>query len=124
MLALVGLVVAAALWAWQRWREGFAALPGPTDTRALTSVLAEERVVLAHGPDRGPGVLRLTDSQLVFTADSGRVLAIERLDLVGVTQTRTLPDRDVTRLVLAVTTPENTWYFAVHSAAQWESLLT
>lgn len=123
-LALLGVLIAAAIWAWQRWRDRFDALPGTADRRALTGVLAEERATLAHGRDRGPGVLRLTDSQLVFTADSGRVLAVERLDVVGVTQTRNLPDRDVTRPALVVTTPADTYFFAVRSAAQWEALLT
>lgn len=125
-LAMVGVVIAFVVWTVQRWRYRM----GPPAPRRLPSSGAaieadpEARATLAYGPDRGPGVLRLTASQLVFTADSGRVLVIERLDIAGVTTTRTLPDRDVAQPVLAVTTGADTYFFAVQAPAQWERRLT
>lgn len=124
-LALLGLAVAGAVWALQRFRERIPAIGStPTPAAALSGVVAEERATCVHGVDQGPGVLRLTDSQLVFTADTGRVLVLERLDIVGVGQTPDLPGRTLARPVLAVTTTADTYYFAVRSVAHWESLLT
>lgn len=84
----------------------------------------QERVMLAYGPDAGPGTLTLSPSQLVFVADSGRVLTLERLDIVGASQTRDLPDRTVARPVLVVSTPTETWFFAVRAPSDWLHLLT
>ncbi|HQR78964.1 MAG TPA: hypothetical protein PLT68_01965 [Actinomycetota bacterium] len=83
----------------------------------------EEPAALAHGPDRGHGLLRLTPSQLIFASDSGRVLTIERLDVTGVTTTRELPDRRTLKPVLAITTAGDVHYFAVNDPARWESRL-
>jgi hypothetical protein len=81
--------------------------------------LVEERATLAYGLDRGPGLLRLTPSQLIFLADSGRVVLLDRLDILGVGSTRDLPDRTLTRDVLVVTTEAQVAYFAVAEPEEW-----
>lgn len=123
LLAVAGLVVYALL----RFVESTpqrellsslrANLPGPDPADV------EEAAALAHGPDRGHGMLRLTPSQLIFAGDSGRVLTIERLDIAGVTTTRDLPDRRTVKPVLAVTTGEEVHFFAVNDPARWEARL-
>ncbi len=85
--------------------------------------MAEERASLAYGLDRGPGWLRLSPSQLVFLADSGRVVLLDRLDVVGVGSTRELPDRTLSRDVLVVTTTDQVAYFAVTDPERWVRLL-
>jgi hypothetical protein len=120
LVAMIGIVVAGVIWGFQRLRYRFGPPPAlPPATGDLA-----ERAILAYGPESGPGVLRLSPSQLVFTADSGRVLAIERLDVVGVGSTRDLPDRTLTQPVLAITTRADTYFFAVGSPADWERRLT
>ena len=74
--------------------------------------------------DSGPGTLRLTASQLVFTADSGRVTVLERYDILGVAATRELPDRSLAQPALAVSTASEVLYFVVASAGDWERRLT
>jgi hypothetical protein len=49
---------------------------------------------------------------------------LERLDIVGVTATRDLPDRTTAAALLVVTTSEESFYFAVDRAEQWVRLLT
>lgn len=80
----------------------------------------QEAAAIADGPDRGYGVLRLTPSQLIFAANSGRVLTIERLEITGATSTRDLPDHSTARPVLAVTTRDAVHYFAVNDPVAWE----
>jgi hypothetical protein len=83
----------------------------------------EEAAAIAHGPDRGSGVLRLTPSQLIFAGGSGRIRTIERIDITGVSATRELPDQTIAKPVLAVTTREGSHYFAVDDPDQWERRL-
>lgn len=121
LLAMIGVVIAVVIWGIQRIR----ALPAGAPRRQVTpgpEVLTGdlvERCTSAYGPDRGPGTLTLTPSQLIFAADSGRVVVLERLDIVGTTATADLPDRTISRAVLAVTTPADTWYFAVADPDSW-----
>lgn len=126
-LALLGVVVAGVIWGWQKLRHlSTSQLPGQSTPALLPPVDGHiaESAAMAYGPDRGPGVLRLTPTQLIFTADSGRVTALERLDIVGVSDTRDLPDRTLAQAVLAVTTSSETYFFAVGSPAEWEQRLT
>ena len=117
-LVILGIAVAVVIWGLQRIRtrprlstsRPAVALPAPVDYR-------EERVVAAFGPDRAPGQLRLTASQIIFTADSGRI------DITGATETRELPDRTVARNVLAITTIHDVFYFSVTAPQDWISLL-
>lgn len=125
-LAMLAATIAVIVWAVQRWRYR-AGPPAPHPLLRPQPVLPpdpEARATLAYGPDRGAGVLRLSPSQLIFTGDSGRVLVIERLDITGVTTTRSLPDREVTQPVLVVTTPADALYFAVAAPTEWERRLT
>ena len=127
LLAMIGVVIAVVIWGVQRLRSmsgpglprGFAGAPGAAIEGDIV-----ERCSLAYGPDRGTGALTLTPSQLIFTADSGRVRAVERLDIVGATTTTDLPDRSLARPVLAVTSTEDTWYFAVADPGAWLRRLT
>lgn len=128
-LALLGILVAGIVYGLQRYRSR-AISPGsrPGGIAATTPLGLqadiEERAAIAYGSDRGPGVLRLTPSQLVFTADSGRITVLERIAVVGATTTRALPDHDVAKPVLVVTTPAETWYIAVSDPEQWVARLT
>ncbi|MEZ5185133.1 MAG: hypothetical protein R2720_05260 [Candidatus Nanopelagicales bacterium] len=90
----------------------------PLDTGDL-----EEPAAIAHGSDKGFGVLRLTPSQLIFAGGSGRVLTIERMDITGVSATSQLPDRVTAKPVLAVTTPDTVRFFAVEDPLTWERRL-
>lgn len=83
----------------------------------------EEAAAIAHGPDRGLGVLRLTPSQLIFAGGSGRVTTIERIDITGVSATTQLPDQATIKPVLAVTTREGFFFFAVDDPTSWERRL-
>lgn len=87
---------------------------------ALDPADIEEPAAIAQGPERGYGVLRLTPSQLIFAANSGRVLTIERLEITGATTTRDLPDHTSARPVLAVSTRDAVHYFAVNDPVGWE----
>lgn len=95
----------------------------PSPLPALDSGEYQENAAIADGPDRGFGVLRLTPTQLVFAGNSGRVVTVERLDITGVTSTTTLPDRSTAKPVLAVTTGEAVFYFAVDDPGAWEQRL-
>lgn len=125
-LAMLGVTIAFVVWVVQRWRYrlGPPARHPLLQPRPALEADPEARATLAYGPDRGSGVLRLSPSQLIFTGDSGRVLVIERLDIVGVATTRSLPDREVAHPVLVVTTSAEAYYFAVPAPEQWERRLT
>lgn len=119
MRALVVLVVlAGAAYVVYRLITG-ATTPRP----ALGSGEYQEPAAIAAGPDRGFGTLRLTPSQLVFLANSGRVVTIERLDITGATTTTVLPDHDTAKPVLAVATASGVHYFAVDDPRAWEHRL-
>lgn len=130
-LGAVVLVVAGLVWVAENLRErrrigssrsrgelGGEGGPGGRGG-GVSAFLAEEPATLAYGLDRGPGVLRLTPSQLVFLADSGRVVLLDRLDIVGVGATRDLPDRTLARPVLVVTTTAAVVYLAVADPEVW-----
>lgn len=119
MRALVMLaVVAGALYV--VWRL----LQGSTSPRpALASGEYQEPAAIASGPERGFGTLRLTPSQLVFLANSGRVVTVERLDITGVSSTRMLPDHEAAKPVLVVSTPGQVYYFSVDDPVRWEQRL-
>ncbi|MFI0432380.1 MAG: hypothetical protein ACH36H_04485 [Candidatus Nanopelagicales bacterium] len=133
-LAVLVVVVAGLVWAVERVRDrrrlpthrrpdelpsGSLAAAAEAMADAPPAYLVEERATLAYGLDRGPGLLRLTPSQLIFLADSGRVVLLDRLDVLGVGSTRDLPDRTLTREVLVVTTEAQVAYFAVAEPEEW-----
>lgn len=126
LLALLGVAVAVAIWGIQRLRGGPRALPARSVLPRIPSAaeLPAERTILVYGPEAGPGTLTLTPSQVVFTADSGRVVVVERLDITGATQSRDLPDRTVAQPVLVIATRSDTWYFATPDPARWLAALT
>lgn len=120
-LALFAAFVAAVIWGMQRFAElrspnRLAPAPAPTP---LPTGDHRERATLAYGPDAGGGDLVLTPSQLVFRADSGRVLVVERFDVAGVNVSTELPDRTLTRPVLVVSAGGEVYYFAVTSPTDW-----
>lgn len=127
LLALVGFAVYAAMRLLNQSpnatairttaRRADQSLP-PIDTGDF-----EEPAAIAHGPDRGFGVLRLTPSQLIFAGGSGRVTTIERIDITGVSATTQLPDQTTVKPVLAVTTREGFHFFAVDDPTRWERRL-
>jgi hypothetical protein len=123
-LVLFALVVAGVVWSMERLGQ----LRGSSARRQLESTPDDapvrpgrlsERATLAYGAEAGPGELQLTPSQLVFTADSGRVVVLERLDLVGVNVTTELPDQTLVSPVLVVTVGHEAYYFAVASPTAW-----
>lgn len=138
-LAVIAVVVAGLVWGAEGLRDrgrrlrsrdrgrmigqGSLADAAQAMATAPPPYLAEERASLAYGLDRGPGWLRLSPSQLVFLADSGRVVLLDRLDVVGVGSTRELPDRTLSRDVLVVTTTDQVAYFAVTDPERWVRLL-
>lgn len=124
-LVLLGLAVAAVVWAADKWSSARRRLTAADPRPAVEPSDAPhaERAVLLAGAEQGPGVLRVTPSQLVFTLDSGRVVVLERADIVGVGATRELPDRTVAAAVLAVTTLASQHYFQVASPQEWERRL-
>ena len=119
MRALVMLAVLAGA-VYVAWRL----VSGTTASRpALASGEYQEPAAIAEGPERGFGTLRLTPSQLIFLANSGRVVTIERIDITGVTSTRMLPDHETAKPVLAVSTSAQVLYFAVDDPTRWERRL-
>lgn len=112
MLAVLAVIVALVV----NWlgRPRRPALPAPDGQPAM----------LAAGTEQGPGRLRLTATQLVFTAESGRVLVIERLDIVGASTTRELPDQHVAAPVLVVRTETDVHYILVANPEDWVRALT
>lgn len=125
MLVAVGVAVAAVIWGLQRIRARPMPLPPARAAPPLppTDGFVSERAAIAYGPDRGSGTLQLTPSQVLFTADSGRVVAIERLDITGASVTWELPDRTVAQGVLAISTTTEVFYFAVAAPDGWISRL-
>lgn len=121
-LIVIGAAIAVVVWSLQRVRGRSAALEGE-QRPALPADMAET-AVLAYGNERGPGILRATASQVVFAADSGRVLVIERLEITGVTTTHELPDRHSAAQLLAISTGEDVHYFLVDHPEQWLHRLT
>lgn len=119
MRGLVMLVVlAGAIYvAWKLIASNGASRP------ALASGEYQEPAAIASGPERGFGTLRVTPSQLVFLANSGRVVTLERLDITGVTTTKSLPDHETAKPVLAVSTQQQVYYFAVDDPVRWERRL-
>ncbi len=119
VLVVVGGVLALLFWTLQRAGESRRPPMG-----ALPGALSTAPAVLAHGPEQGPGVLRLSPTQLLFSAATGRVLVIERLDIIGATTTTALPDRTTAAPVLAVTTEQDVYYFQVDRPQDWLRALT
>jgi hypothetical protein len=117
-LAMIGIAVAAVVWLVQRYR-GSLSLPASRSRHAVAQDEFSTPASVAYGPESGPGLLRLTPSQLVFESAAGRVVVIERLAIVGVGSTRDLPDHSVAHPVLVVTTAEQAFYFAVSDALAW-----
>lgn len=127
---LIGLIVViAVLYAMYRYMGASKSMtPDAVDQRnqplpALGPADYEEAAAIADGPDRGFGILRVTPSQLIFAGNSGRFVAIERLDITGVTTTTDLPDHVTAKPVLAVAAGGEVHYFAVEDAAAWERRL-
>lgn len=117
ILVMVAVVAGALYVAWRL-------IQGTTSARpALASGEYQEPAAIAAGPERGFGTLRLTPSQLIFLANSGRVVTLERLDITGVSSTRTLPDHETAKPVLAVSTREQVVYFSVDDPVRWEQRL-
>ena len=117
VLVVLAIVIATVVWSMQRiGRPQRPALP-PASSAGLPAVLAA-------GAEQGPGRLRLSPTQLVFTADSGRVLVIERLDIIGATTTQDLPDHHVAAPVLVVRTEADVYYFQVADPEGWVRSLT
>lgn len=126
LLAMIGVVIAVVIWGIQRLRS-LSAAPVRRSLSTSPAVIEGdivERSSLAYGRDRGPGTLTLTPTQLLFAADSGRVMAVERIDIVGATTTRDLPDRTVAQPVLAVAAIGDTLFFAVTDPDAWVKRLT
>ncbi len=120
-LVLLGSVIAALIWAGNRAAANRAAAK-PRALPAADPFTADPftaQAVVVHGPERGPGWLRLTPTQLVFTSGTGRVLVIERLDITGATLTRALPDRETAAAVLAVATDDDVFYFQLDRPEVW-----
>lgn len=125
-LAIAVAAIAGMVWLVQNARlrnhNNLAGRPTPLPLPAL-DVDFEQPAEVAYGSDRGPGTLRLSPSQLVFTAGSGRVVAIERIDIIGVSVTAELPDRTIAKPVLAIATNSGIHYFAVPTPDEWERRL-
>ncbi len=121
-LAVAAAVIAVVFWGFDRVRR-------PTPRRLPAAPVPVEKHVeeraslISGGAAGGPGVLRASTTQLVFTADSGRVLVLERIDINGVGVTHELPDRTVAQAVLAVSTRDQNYYFAVADPTVWERRL-
>lgn len=123
-LVLLALLVAGVVWTLERLGQvrGTSArrqLDAAVDSSPNRPGQFRERATLAYGAEAGPGELQLTQSQLVFTADSGRVVVLERLDIVGVNVTTELPDQTLVSPVLVVTVGREAYYFAVASPTAW-----
>ncbi len=117
-LVALAMVIAAVVWMVQQrpGRPPPRAIAGPSGVGAPA--------MLAAGSERGPGTLHLTATQLVFSAASGRVLVIERLDIVGASTTHDLPDRHSASPVLAVRAGDDLHYFLVDDPEDWLRRLT
>lgn len=122
-LVLALVVVAVVVYVIMRIARAQSLSVESSSLPALDAADQQEAAAIAYGPDRGYGVLRLTPSQLVFAANSGRILTIERLDITGATVTRSLPDHESAQPVLAVSTHDGMHYFSVSDPAAWEKRL-
>ena len=121
LLALLGLLIAGAVWLVQRYRpQPQSAIPA---SPPQLSRERSERATVAFGSERGPGTLRLTPTQLIFAGDSGRVVVLERIAIVGVNVTTDLPDGSVAAPILAVTTRTESLYVSVTDPDRWAALL-
>lgn len=131
VLVYVGLLamgVALVFWLAQRRSDARRVLSAPPVSAPIHHVSTarageSERARLLYGPEAGPGELRLTSSQLIFSADSGRVWIAERIDISGVSATRDLPDRTVARAALVVIVDSEVHYFEVDEPLDWISRL-
>lgn len=134
--ALLAAGVAMAFWLMQsrqdnRRRDGIsagtgsahAATAGAADGDDISPVQRRSRARMLYGHEAGPGWLTLYTTQLVFTAQSGRVVVIERFDINGVTTSSDLPDRTVARPALVVAAGGETLYFEVDDPAAWAAAL-
>lgn len=115
-LVVLAVLIASVIWAMQRYGRGLRPALPPGDRGAPA--------MLAAGADQGPGHLHLTPTQLVFTASSGRVVVVERIDIVGATTTHELPDHHAAAPVLAVRTDDDVLYFLVEEPEAWVRRLT
>ena len=135
-LALIAAGVAAAFWLMQTRQDArrHRITGGPTThppsghahaatAEDVSPVQRRSRARMLYGPESGPGWLTLYSTQLVFTAQSGRVLPIERIDIHGVTTSQELPDRTVARPALVVATSAETHYFEVDDPSAWATAL-
>lgn len=122
-LGILAAVVAATFWLTQRAQDARRKVPPPVLVASEETADRGSRARLLYGPEAGPGRLALTSSQLVFTADSGRVWVVERIDISGASTTRDLPDRTVARPALVVTTSQDAHYFEVDDPANWVARL-
>lgn len=136
-VALAAAGIAAAFWLMQsrqdsRRRDALADGHSTQSQSASEQTAAQEdispvqrrsRARMLYGPEAGPGWLTLYSTQLVFTAQSGRVVAIERIDIHGVTTSQELPDRTVARPALVVATSAETYYFEVDEPGDWATAL-
>lgn len=131
VLVYVGLLtigIALVFWLAQRRSDAHRVLARPPASAPVHQVSSApvgdaERARLLYGPEAGPGELRLTSSQLVFNADSGRLWVAERIDISGVSATRELPDRTVARPALVVIVDGEVHYFEVDEPLDWISRL-
>lgn len=123
------LVIALLAYAAYRYMSSSKSLSNPQSDARRDALPArgpadfEEAAGILEGPERGYGILRLSPSQLLFAANSGRLTAIERLDITGVTATTELPTHTTAKPVLVVTVGTEVYYFAVEDAAAWERRL-
>ena len=122
LVVIIALAVGGALWVLQRRRVP--QLPSAVGSDQALPPAVSAPAALVFGADRGAGTLRLTPSQLIFEADSGRVMVLERWDIVGVSATRDLPDRTTSAEVLVVTTTDDMHYWLVDQPHQWIAALT
>lgn len=122
IVVIIAVAVGGALWLLQRDRSPALPSRAPSTPQLPDGVTA--RAALVFGVDRGPGTLRLTDSQLVFDGDSGRVVVLDRWDIVGVSASRDLPDRTTAAEVLVVATTTDTYYWQVDQPRRWVDALT
>ena len=126
-VALLAAGIAAVFWLQQRHHESVARRVAPARPTALVEdtspVLRRGRTRLLYGPESGPGWLTLTSTQLVFTAESGRVVVTERIDISGITTSRELPDRSVARAALVVAGGGDALYFEVDDPEGWAAAL-
>lgn len=128
-LVVIGAVIASIFWLTQRGsRRSARVLPMPASLppSPVPGDVGDRSAParLLYGPDSGSGWLRLSATQLLFTTDAGRVLAVERFDINGVSVSRDLPDRTVARPALVVSTTADVHYFDVPEPEEWVQALS